>query len=217
MAAYDYRGQQVLDACLRLAIAVPDEVAVIGVDNDELLCELSHPPMSSVIPNTHRTGYEAADLLDRMMNGHRAPSETYLIAPLGITTRQSTDVLAIEDRNVARAVAYIRSHACKRIAVDDVLRAVPQARRLLERRFKKLLGRTPHEEILRVQLDRVKALLAQTDLPLSEIAERCGFTHVEYLSVVFRKKAGLPPSQYRAKHRVQQSAVDALRYGNTLS
>ena len=110
-------------------------------------------------------------------------------------------MLAIEDRHVARAVAYIRGHACNGIAVDDVLRAVPQARRLLERRFKKLLGRTPHEEILRVQLDRVKALLAQTDLSLSEIAERCGFAHVEYLSVVFKKKAGVPPSQYRAKHR----------------
>jgi len=201
MAAYDYRGQQLLDACRRLGIAVPDEVAVVGVDNDELLCELSHPPMSSVIPNTHRTGYEAAALLDRMMDGQRVPSETHLIAPLGIATRQSTDVLAIEDRHVARAVAYIRGHACKGITVNDVLRAVPQARRLLERRFKKLLGRTPHEEILRVQLDRVKALLAQTDLPLTEIAERCGFAHVEYLSVVFKKKAGVPPSQYRARHR----------------
>lgn len=201
MAAYDYRGQQLLDACRRLGIAVPDEVAVIGVDNDELLCELSHPPMSSVIPNTHRTGYEAAALLDQMMAGHRIAGQTHLIAPLGIATRQSTDVLAIEDRHVARAVAYIRSHACAGITVDDVLRAVPQARRLLERRFKKLLGRTPHEEILRVQLDRVKALLAQTDLSLADVAERCGFAHVEYLSVVFKKKAGLPPSQYRAQHR----------------
>jgi LacI family transcriptional regulator len=201
MAAYDYRGQQVLDACRRLGIAVPDEVAVIGVDNHELLCELSHPPMSSVIPNTHRTGYEAAALLDQMMGGHRVAGQTHLIAPLGIATRQSTDVLAIEDRHVARAVAYIRAHACEGITVDDVLRAVPQARRLLERRFKKLLGRTPHEEIRRVQLDRVKALLAQTDLSLADVAERCGYAHVEYLSVVFKKKAGLPPSQYRAQHR----------------
>src|SRR6185503_8814522 len=146
MAAYDYRGQQLLDACRRLSIDVPDEVAVIAVDNDELLCELSHPPLSSVIPNTHRTGYEAAALLDAMMSGKRVIGETHLIPPIGIATRQSTEVLAIEDRPVARAVHYIRQHACDGINVQDVLKAVPHSRRLLENRFKKLIGRTPHEE-----------------------------------------------------------------------
>src|SRR6185503_3539756 len=103
MAAYDYRGQQLLDACRRLGVAVPDEVAVIGVDNDDLLCELSDPPLSSVIPNTQRTGYEAARLLAEMMSGKKVKGETHLIPPSGIATRQSTDVLAIDDRNVARA------------------------------------------------------------------------------------------------------------------
>jgi LacI family transcriptional regulator len=201
MACYDYRGQQVLDACRRLGVPVPDEVAVIGVDNDELLCELSHPPLSSVTPNTHRTGYEAAALLDEMMSGRKIGGETHLIAPLGVATRQSTDVLAIEDRNVALAVRHIREHACDGINVQDVLKAVPQARRLLESRFKALLGRTPHEEIIRVQLNRVQELLAGTDLALAEIAERAGFSHVEYLSVVFKKKIGVPPSQYRARNR----------------
>ncbi len=199
MACYDYRGQQVLDACRQHAISVPDDVAVIGVDNDELLCELSHPPLSSVIPNQHRTGYEAAALLDQMMAGLKAENETHLIAPLGVVTRQSSDTLAIEDHHVGLAVRYIRENACKGINVQDVLRAVPQARRLLESRFKKILGRTPHEEILRVQLDRVKSLLSQTELSLSDIAEKCGFAHVEYLSVVFKKKLGLPPSQYRSR------------------
>ena len=201
MACYDLRGQQVLDACRRMGIAVPDEIAVIGVDNDELLCELSHPPLTSIIPNTHRTGYEAAALLDVMMSGKRVVGETHLIPPIGIATRQSTDVLAIEDRNVARAVHYIRLHACNGINVQDVLKAVPHSRRLLESRFKKLIGRTPHEEILRVQLDRVKQLLSDTDLSLEQIAERAGFTHVEYLSVVFKKKVGMPPSRFRAMNR----------------
>lgn len=201
MTCYDYRGQQVLDACRQLGVPVPDEVAVVGVDNDELLCELSHPPLSSVVPNTHRTGYEAAALLDEMMSGRKADGITHLIAPLGVATRQSTDVLAIEDRNVALAVHYIRAQACNGINVRDVLKAVPQARRQLEGRFKVLLGRTPHEEIIRVQLNRVQQLLAETDLPLSEVAERAGFAHVEYLSVVFKKKVGMPPSQYRAKNR----------------
>lgn len=201
MAAYDHRGQQLLDACRRLGIAVPEEVAVIGVDNDELICELSPPPLSSVIPNTPRIGYEAAALLDQMMSGRQVVARTHLIPPLGIATRQSTDVLAVEDRHVAEAVRYIRQHACEGIDVGDVLRAVPQARRLLERKFRKLFKRTPHEEILRVQLDRVKLLLTETDLPLSEIASKTGFTHVEYLSVVFKKKVGVPPSRFRACNR----------------
>jgi LacI family transcriptional regulator len=201
MACYDLRGVQVLDACRRLGVAVPDELAVVGVDNDELLCELAHPPLSSVIPNTHRTGYEAAALLDQMMSGKRIGGQTHLIPPLGLAARQSSDVLAIDDRHVALAVRYIREHACDGINVQDVLRAVPQARRLLENRFKKLLNRTPHEEIVRVQLSRVKQLLTETDLPLSEIAQRAGFRHVEYLSVVFRKKVGVPPSRYRAVNR----------------
>ncbi len=201
MTCYDLRGQQLLDACRRAGIAVPDEVAVVGVDNDELLCELSHPPLSSVIPNSIRAGYEAAALLDRLMAGGAVDSHTHLIPPLGVVTRQSTDVLAVDDPHVARAVRFIREHACEGITVADVLRAVPQSRRLFERRFRKILGHTPHDEILRVQLDRVKMLLSQTDLPLAEVAGRAGFTHVEYLSVVFKKKVGVPPSHYRAKHR----------------
>ena len=201
MACYDFRGQQVLDACRRMDIAVPDEVAVIGVDNDDLLCELSDPPLSSVVPNTYRTGYEAAALLDQMMEGRKVKGETHLIPPLGVVTRQSSDVLAIHDRNIARAIHYIRKHACDGINVQDVVKAVPQSRRLMEKRFQKLIGRTPHGEIFRVQLDRVKQLLTQTDLPLEEIAERAGFRHVEYLSVAFKREIGMPPSKFRAVNR----------------
>ncbi len=201
MACYDFRGLQILDACRQSGIAVPDEVAVIGVDNDELLCELSHPPLSSVVPNAHRTGYDAAALLESMMAGEKVGGETHLIPPVGIATRQSTDVLAINDAVIARTVRYIREHACKGINVQDVLKAVPQSRRRLENRFRRLLGRTPHDEIMRVQLNRVKMLLTGTDLSLAQIAEKAGFEHVEYLSVVFKKEIGLPPSQFRAQHR----------------
>jgi LacI family transcriptional regulator len=201
MACYDLRGQQVLDACRRRSIAVPEEVAVIAVDNDELLCALSDPPLSSIIPNTHRTGFEAAALLDRLMAGKRVKSLTHLIPPLGVATRQSTDVLAIEDRNVVQAVRFIREHACDGINMADVLKAAPQSRRVLEKQFKKLIGRTPHEEILRIQFNRVKQLLAETNLPIASIAERAGFEHVEYLSVAFKRTFGLPPSQYRAENR----------------
>lgn len=207
MACYDLRGQQVLDACRRMAIAVPDEVAVIGVDNDDMLCELSDPPLSSVIPNTHRTGYEAARLLDELMSGKRVKGEAHLIPPLGIATRQSTDALAIHDRNVARAIHFIRQHACDGIKVQDVLKAVPHSRRLLESRFRKLLGRTPHEEILRVKLNRVKQLLTDTSLSLEQVAERAGFPHVEYLSFAFHREVGMPPSRFRNEHRPRTRAA----------
>lgn len=201
MACYDIRGQQVLDACRRLNIAVPDEVAVIGVDNDELLCELSHPPLTSVIPNTQHTGYRAAALLGQLMSGRRMQPQTCLVPPLGIATRQSTDVVAVDDRSVALAMRFIREHACEGINMKDVLQAVPQSRRRLENQFRRFFGRTPHEEILRVQVEKAKHLLRQTDLALPEIAERAGFAHSEYLSVAFKRLAGLPPSQYRAGQR----------------
>jgi LacI family transcriptional regulator len=200
-ACYDFRGRQILDVCRRNGVAVPDDVAVVGVDNDELLCGLAEPPLSSVIPNTHRTGYEAASLLDRMMAGERVDPEAHLIEPLGVATRQSTDVLAIDDRGTAAAVRFIREHACDGICVKDVLTAAPQSRRLLEYRFKKMIGRTPHEEIIRVRISRVKSLLTESSLSLEKIAERTGFAHVEYLSVAFRREIGMPPGQYRLLNR----------------
>jgi LacI family transcriptional regulator len=201
MACYDIRGQQVLDACRSAKLAVPSDVAVLGVDNDELLCDLASPPLSSVIPNAHRTGYEAAALLDRLMAGRAVPPTARLIPPLGVAARQSTDVLAVDDREVARAMQFIREHACEGINVGDVLRAVPLSRRVLEQRFQRHLGRTPREEILHVRLNRVKQLLGETDLPLYLIAERTGFEHVEYLSVVFKRETAKTPSRWREEAR----------------
>jgi LacI family transcriptional regulator len=201
MAGYDIRGRQVLDVCRRIGVAVPDDVAVVGVDNDDLLCNLSDPPLSSVVPDTLRTGYEAAGILDRMMAGESPNSGLTLVAPKGIITRQSSDVLATADADVSAAVRFIRDHACDGIKVEDVLRVVPVSRRILESRFKKMLGHTPHEEILRMQLHRVRELLEETDLPLATIANRAGFKYVEYLSVVFKRQYGMPPSQFRVKHR----------------
>jgi LacI family transcriptional regulator len=203
MACYDIRASQVLEACRRLGVEVPDEVAVIGVHNDELLCDLCDPPLSSVIPNARRAGYEAAALLQRMMNGERVGARNVYIRPIGVATRQSTDVVAVNDRRVSSAVRFVREHACENITVKDVLRAVPVSRSWLERRFKHHFGRTPHDQILRVRMARVRAMLATTDLPLAQIAERTGFEHVEYLSVAFKRVTGLSPSRYRAQAVVQ--------------
>lgn len=197
LACYDIQAQKVLEVCRELDIAVPEEVAVLGVDNDPLLCELADPPLSSVICNTRRTGQEAAQLLDRMMSGEQVPSQAILVDPLGIQTRQSTDILAIDDPDVATALRFIRENALDGIKVSEVLRHVPLSRRVLEKRFSDLLGRTPHEEIQRLRLDRIKRLLTETDLPLNAIALRTGFEHVEYMSVFFKKAEGVPPGKYR--------------------
>jgi LacI family transcriptional regulator len=204
MACNDARGQQVLNACRDVGIEIPDEMAVVGVDNDEVVCDLCDPPLSSVVPNTRKIGFEAASLLERMMAGAPVPEDPIYISPVGIVARRSSDVLAIEDADLAGAVRFIRDHACEGITVEDVLTQIPLSWSGLERQFSKILGRSPKAEITRVQLERVKHLLSETDLPLKDIAARSGFAHTEYLSVVFKKKTGQTPGQYR-KH-VQRGA-----------
>jgi len=211
-ACYDVCGQQVLDACRNTGLAVPDEIAVLGVDNDELLCELSSPHLSSVIPDTHRAGYEAAALLARMMKGERLPVVEVRVAPIGVHRRQSTDVLATDDPHVVRAVRFIRDHACESIKVKDLLRAVPLSRKVLETRFKKLLNHTLHDEIVRVRVDRVKQLLVNTDLTLADIANRTGFEHPEYLSVIFKRETGITPAVYRVDQGNRLNAQRKARY-----
>jgi LacI family transcriptional regulator len=205
MACNDLRGLHVLDACQRRGLKAPDEVAVIGVDDDALLCELCDPPLSSIIPNPEQIGYEAAALLDRLMAGGRADFEEMLIPPLGVTTRLSTDVLAIDDEQVVAAVRYIRAHACLGITVDDVLDHVALSRTTLERRFRKHLGRSPQAEIRAVRLGRAKQLLAETDHPMHRIAELVGFEHTEYFHFAFRRELGRTPGEYRQEARAAES------------
>jgi LacI family transcriptional regulator len=211
MACYDFKGQQLLDVCRELDIAVPEQVAVIGVDNDARLCRLCTPPLSSVIPDTHRTGYEAAQLLDRMMRGEKVGTDAVLIPPLGIAERQSSDVYAIDDADIATALRYIREHACEGITVADLLRVVPLSRRMLEHRFLKLVRRTPHAEIIRIRMERAGRLLRETDLSLAEIANRAGFADANYLSVAFKKQIGVAPRAYRAQMRTSGTKPEAGR------
>jgi LacI family transcriptional regulator len=201
MACYDIRGQKLLEACRLADLAVPDEVAVLGVDNDELLCELSDPPLTSIQPNTRKTGYQAAEMLERMMSGVDIGAEMQLIEPVAIFERLSSDVLAVEDKLVSDAVRFIRTHACDDIQVQDILNKFPISRRVLESRFQKALGRTPHDEIINVKLKLVKKLLLETKFSLALIAERAGFKHTEYMSVVFMRATGIRPGQYREQHK----------------
>jgi LacI family transcriptional regulator len=199
MACYDIKGQQLLDVCRDIGIAVPEQVAVIGVDNDVRLCRLCTPTLSSVVPDTRRAGYEAAQLLDRMMAGEKVSAEGILIPPAGVAKRRSSDTSAIQDPDIVTAMRYIREHACDGITVADVLRVVPLSRRMLEYRFQKLVGRSPHAEILRARIERTSRLLRETKLPLEQIASRTGFARANYLCVAFKKHVGLSPDAYRKK------------------
>lgn len=201
-ACYDGRAQQVLEACQLAGLAVPEEVAVLGVDNDEVLCELCDPPLSSILPNARRTGYEAAAILGRLMAGRTvSPMPSLEVEPLRVVERQSTDAVAVEDARVAAAVRFIRLHAGEGIDVADLLRAVPMSRTLLERRFKALMGVSPHRMIKQQQVDRARQMLAETDLPVARVADLTGFGSPSYLSAAFRRETGESPLSYRARRR----------------
>jgi LacI family transcriptional regulator len=197
----DSRGLQILRACVRAGIKVPDQVAVIGAGNDDCLCSLSHPPLSSVDLAPETIGYEAAALLDRMMSRRAPPLQPMLVPPRGIITRLSTDVLATDDAAVSQAVGFIREHAREDLRVADVLHHVKLSRSALEPRLKRVLGRTIHQEIHHVRIERVKALLATTNLPTKQVAGQTGFHSVQYLTRVFRNATGQTPASYRKRMR----------------
>ncbi len=200
-ACHDVWGFQATEACRLTDLRIPDDVALLGVDNDDLLCELARPSLSSVAIPAERIGYEAAALLDRLLAGARPPKQPLLIPPLGIMTRQSSDVLALDDPDVAGAVRFIREHAHVPIRVEDVLREVPVSRRALERRFRKAVNRRIGEEIRRTHLERAKTLLAGTDLLMADVAGQAGFSDSRHLSVVFRQETGATPTAYRRQFR----------------
>lgn len=201
MACNDMRAYQVLSVCREQGIRVPEEVALIGVDNDPVQCELCDPPLSSVDSNAQRLGYEAAALLDRLLQRDTTLPPLTLVPPVGVVARRSTDLLAVADREVIQAVQYLREHACQGLTPTQLVRHTALSRSTLERWFAEHLGHTVHEELCRVRVDRVKDLLVASDLPLAEIAERTGFAHSETMQRLFKKTVGQTPGQYRAERR----------------
>jgi LacI family transcriptional regulator len=190
----------VLEYCRRLSIPVPERLAILGEDEDSVVCSVSSPPLSAIDFGSRQIGYRAAALLDRMMDGSPPPEEVEWIAPLRIVSRQSTDVIAVDDEEIADALRFIRQYACGGIDVDDVVEATCISRRALERRFRKLFDRTLNSEILRVQIEHAKVLLATTLLPVETIARRCGFPAFRHFAKVFRRETGIAPRDYRKTH-----------------
>ena len=198
LCAYDIQAQIVLDTCRNINLPVPEQLAVMGVDNDVLLCDLSHPSLTSVAPDARGAGFHAARLLDDMMHGRSISGlNSSLMKPLGIVQRQSTDITAVSDKTMAEAIRFIRDHACDGINVSDVLSHVHLSRRKLESQFLQATGKTPHDMISTIRTDRVQRLLQQSELSLDEIAKHAGFEHTEYMSVVFKKRFGVSPGRYR--------------------
>jgi LacI family transcriptional regulator len=196
-ACNDVRARQVLASCGRTDLSVPDDVAVLGVDNDEVICDLSFPPLSSVVPNTWKIGYEGASLLDQLMSGNPIVERRVLVAPERIQVRRSSDVVAVEDPDVAAALRHIRDHACEGISVGDVARSLPISRTTLDRRFLSILKRSPKNEIDRVRIQRAKRLLELTDYKVSAIAEMTGYASAPQFVTTFKRLTGVTPGEHR--------------------
>jgi LacI family transcriptional regulator len=196
-ACNDICGQQVLNACREHGVNVPGEVAVMGVDDDEVLCTISEPPLSSIKPDAERLGTEAAALLDAMMKRKRVHPGLVEIPPLWIVERASTDVVAIEDPVTVRALRYIRSHVAEGINVKDVLAHVGCSRTDLGVRFRHWLKTSVRTEIVRLRLECACSLLRQTNLSLARIARQCGFRDAPSFCRLFRRRLKQTPTRYR--------------------
>lgn len=201
LACTDQLGFWLLDACRRADVAVPEQVAVVGVENDETLCLSASPPLSSVEFDSQRLGYAAARLLDSLMNGEEPPDTPVLLPPAGLVVRQSSDIVAIDDPQLAAAVRFIREHATRGATTADVLRRVPVSRRVLDRQMHAVLGRSIADEIARVRFAKVKDLLAETDLSLAAIAERSGFGYPQSMAEAFKRRFGVTPGGFRAERQ----------------
>jgi LacI family transcriptional regulator len=194
-------GREIIHGCAYAGLAVPEQVALLSGSNDDLLCEVSPIPISAVRQSCQEIGTQAAALLQRLMQGKTVPNKPHWVAPLSVITRQSTETLAISDPSLVAALKYIRENTGKLIQVSDVCASAGLSRRVLERRFAEHLGRSPASHIRRIHLERAKKLLAETNLPLPEVASSSGFGSPEYLAFALVRDVGLSPLRYRRKTR----------------
>ncbi len=205
MACNDSRALQILEACRMAGLRVPEDVAVVGVDNEEAICPFTDPSLTSVDQGAQQTGYEAAALLDQWISGESVTPGKRSVSPVGIVARGSTEILAVDDRDVAAALQFIREHASERIGLDDVSAALTSTNATLRRRFKAVLGRTVHDEIQRVRLERAKQLLVSSDLTFRQIANQSGFCSVQHMTTRIRQATGHTPRQYRERYAAPES------------
>jgi len=200
-ACNDDRGQHILEACKMTNLKVPEDVAVIGVDNDPMICEIGDPPLTSIALNVESAGFEAAKLLDQLINKKKITGKQIMVAPSHIVQRQSSNILAVSDSEVASAISYIMDNARKKILVDDVVKTTNVGRRTLEKRFEKTVHSTIYHEIQHVRIELISKLLIETDLPISQIASLFNFTDAEHVSRIFKKDKGIGLRDFRKLHK----------------
>jgi LacI family transcriptional regulator len=200
MACNDDRGQHIIEACANAKLDVPYEVAIIGVDNDEQVCDMSNPPLSSVAMDVEKAGFRASELLNKMMMGKKMPPQTVIVQPNRVVTRQSTNIVAVEDKLVSQALNFIHQNAKRLIQVDDVIKNLSVSRRNLHDKFMKTLGRSVYDEIKRVRIDLISQMLIETDLSVSDIALSLGYDNTNHIARYFKQKMGISPVDYRKLH-----------------
>jgi LacI family transcriptional regulator len=201
LASNDRWGWRISEICLNARISIPDDVSLLGCDNDELLCEMAWPPLSSIECRPDRIGYQAAKFLDALLHGKRVPVKPFIFQPQSIVTRRSSDIFAIGDADVAAALRFIREHITENIGVNDVVKVVSISRRALERKFQQHLRRTPLDEIHRGRLERAKILLQETDLPVPAVAAQSAFHDRQRFGALFKQRMGMTAMEYRKKLR----------------
>jgi LacI family transcriptional regulator len=201
MAQYDGEANDVVRACQMAGLAVPEQVAVIGVDNDPIYSQLGPVPLTSVDSNRRLAGYKAAELLDRILAGENWVEKNTLIEPEGVVVRESTDIVAVADPHVSKALRFIWQNYARDISVDEIVRCSGISRRGLYSRFETIVGHGIYDEIIRQRMNRAKQMLRETNEKLQFIADECGFETAERLSRSFKRFGGISPSDYRLQHQ----------------
>lgn len=203
MACDDTQGNKIIEVCRVLGIKIPEEIAVLGVDNDEIICGLSNPPLSSVNLNIVKGGYEAAALIDRLVQNRNMPYEDVIIHPTTIIERISTDIYATNNPAVLTALKYIHQNLANKINVEDVVRQVPLSRRLLEIRFRQVVGKSVYQYVLDLRMERFSQLLLAGNEPISDLAMEVGLSDCKNLARQFKLWKGCTPIEYRMQNRVK--------------
>ena len=196
-ACDDYFASQITETCKIYNISVPDEIAVLGVDNDDLICNISDPPLSSIVLDVEKGGYQAAGVLHQLMNKEIAQAFDIVIPPLRIESRKSTEKYAVNDKYILQIIDYIKNNYTRPISITDVMRLVPLSRRMLEKRFKKEMGISIYQYLLNYRIEQFTELIIKTPAPLTELALECGFEDYKNVARIFRKYKGTAPLQYR--------------------
>lgn len=201
MACNDIAGQNVLQACKVIGVNVPEEVAVIGVDNDDLICDLTDPPMSSIALDSKQAGYQGAKVLDSLMQNRQNATNRIFIRPINVVIRQSSDIVAVDDKQVAAAIQYIRKNSNRLIGVENICEQVSVSRRQLERKFRKALKQSINQQIRIHRAEQVAKMLLQSNLTISQIALALGFNGLHHMGRLFKSVKGMTPQQFRKRHR----------------